>query len=92
MKSNVTKTILIAWSIVSLIYIIYITWTDFKAKEEAQAYQAGAINAIDQIIKQSSGGCQTFTVHDESNQVQLVNAQCLPQQSQTQAPEQSVKK
>ncbi len=86
MKPNLSKIILIVWSVISLVYIIFITWTDFKTKEMAQAYQTGESDTVSQIIKQAqSEDCQSFTVYNSSGKVQLVNAQCLPQQqNQTQ--------
>ncbi len=79
MKNNLLKTILISWSIVSFVYIIYITWNDFKVKEVKVAYQAGITKTLNQIIKQTqSVGCKPITIQNNGKKLELVNAQCLP--------------
>jgi len=84
-KENIIQTLLIVWATVSIIYIGYITWTDYKVKGITQAYQAGKADTVNGIIKQSEDAkCQAFTIFNGDMKVELVATNCLQKAPQTQ--------
>jgi len=89
-KENLGKNLLIVWGTVAAIYIGYITWTDYKIKGVSEAYQAGKADTISGVIKQAQdANCQSFTVFNGDQKVELVATSCLQKAQQAQGAPQT---
>lgn len=79
-KSNILRIILYSWVILSIAYIGYDVWLDFKTNTINQAYLAGQGDTITQLIKEAEKPeCQPINVSNNEKQIQLINVACLKQ-------------
>lgn len=79
-KGNIFKIILCVWIILSVVYIGYDLWSDFRTKAINQAYLAGKNDTISQLFKEAERPeCQPISVYNNEKQIQLINVTCLKQ-------------
>lgn len=88
-KKNVNWTMIVLVSLLVLTvgYIAFSEYSDWKATQENQIYQQGAQDAITQI-SQTAAQCQEVPLQTENETVTLVSVECLQQeQGEQQVPE-----
>lgn len=79
-RGNILKIILYTWIILSIVYIGYDVWSDFKTNTINQAYLAGKNDTISQLFKEAEKPeCQPITVTNNEKQIQVINVACLQQ-------------
>lgn len=83
MKVNVKKAALIAWFVVSVLYIAYDIYSDFRINFINVAYQNGATDAYTNIVTEANKWCSGFSVSAGDKKVDLISVSCLQQPTQT---------
>lgn len=88
-QHSIKAIFLLAYIVLSLLYIFADQWIGFKNAIIEGQYVRGRIETLDQIIEQANAGCQSFRVFTtETNEAYLVNTACL-QAKTTQTQENS---
>lgn len=75
-KKKIFHFLIFAWIVFSIVYIVWDAWTDFKNIQLSNAYQQGAVAAIDKIIEETEK-CQVVPVFSNEKEIQLVSVSCL---------------
>lgn len=77
-KQHIWRTVCIVYIVLSLLFIGYTVWTNFKLRYAQQSYEAGQRATIEQLITQAQGtDCQPFSVYTDTQEVKLINVDCL---------------
>lgn len=77
--NNFSKIALIIWGVASFVYIAYSIWNDFKSNQLVRAYQAGRVEAVNEVVKQAMDkACGGFEIEDgKGDKIELVQKMCL---------------
>lgn len=77
-KPTIWKTLIGVYVIISLVYMGYTVWSNFKLYYIQQSYTAGQQDTINKLLTQAADkSCQPFSVYSADQQVQLINTDCL---------------
>jgi hypothetical protein len=71
------KIAIIAWIVISVSYIWYDVWSDFKVNIIQSSYQKGVTDTLGQVIVESEKWCTWFDVTITDKKANLVNTKCL---------------
>lgn len=77
-KKHIFPVIVICYIIVSLTYIGYDMWNNFKFQYSQQSFLQGQQAVIEQLVTQAQDpACLPFPVYAGDTEIQLVNTACL---------------
>lgn len=77
-KKLIGQVLLLLYVLVSMGYIAYREWQDFRLVYAQASYERGRQDTVSQLLEQAANpNCQPFTVFNNQNQIQLVNTVCL---------------
>ncbi len=76
-KNMFQKIWIIVWIILSVLYIWYDVWSDFKVNMMQSSYQKWVTDTLGQVIAESEKWCTWFDVNLVDKKATLVNTKCL---------------
>ena len=79
-KRNIFVALVFIWVIFSVIYIIRDQWQDYKIRELQQAYQSGAGDAVNTIIKEALQ-CKQVPLMSGETKINIIAIECLERQN-----------
>ncbi len=77
-KKTAIGIVVVLYIAISLGYILYGQWQDFRADSAQRSFLEGRALTIEQIIQQAEDeNCQPFFVFSDDKRVNLINIDCL---------------
>jgi len=75
---NIGYLVLVLWTIFSVVYISWGQWSAYKEKAIQASYDAGINSCVSRLITEAKNtSCQSFTVYNDKETVDVINVQCL---------------
>lgn len=76
-KKQIWNIVIVLYMVISLGYILYTAWSNFKINYGQRSYEQGRQDTVQQLIQQATQpDCKPFTVYADQKQVQLQNSDC----------------
>lgn len=77
-KFNTKKVSIIAYIVLSAIFIVYILYKTFETNVMQSSYQQGYLRAYAEVVSNAKNEkCQSFVVNYWNDKAELVNIACL---------------